>query len=48
MVGSPKWHCAELFHMMAMVDTYGLPHLFLTFFKDERFEFKWNDIDRDI
>ncbi len=33
MVGSPKWHRAQLFHMMVMVDTYGLPHLFLSFLR---------------
>jgi hypothetical protein len=33
MVGSPKRHCAQLFHMMAMVDTCGLPPFFSHFLK---------------
>jgi hypothetical protein len=44
MVSSPKWHCAQLFDIMAMVDTYGLPHLFFTFSSNETLEFKWSDI----
>jgi hypothetical protein len=44
MVGSPKWHYAQLFDMIAMVDTYGLLHIFFTFFSNETSEFKWGDI----
>ncbi len=44
MVGSPKGHCAQLSNMMAMVDTYGLPHLFITLSSNETSEFKWSDI----
>jgi hypothetical protein len=44
MVSSPKWHCAQLFDMMAMVDTYGLPRLFFTFSSNETLKLKWSDI----
>jgi len=44
MVGSPKWHHAQLYDMMAMVDTYVLVQLFLTFSSNETLEFKWSDI----
>jgi hypothetical protein len=40
MVGSPKWHYAQLFDMMAMVDTYGLPHLFFTLSSNETSKLK--------
>jgi hypothetical protein len=35
MVGSPKWHHAQLCDMIAMVDTYVLLQLFLTFSSNE-------------
>ncbi len=44
MVSSPKWHCAQLSDMMAMVNTYGLLHLFFTFSSNETLELKWSDI----
>jgi hypothetical protein len=44
MVGSPKWHHAQLYDMMAMVDIYVLLQLFLTFSSNETLEFKWSDI----
>ncbi len=44
MVGSPKWHHAQLYDMMAIVDTYVLLQLFLTFSSNETLEFKWSAI----
>ncbi len=44
MVGSPKWHHAQLDDMMAMVDTYVLLQLFLTISSNETLEFKWSNI----
>ncbi len=44
LVGSPKWQYAQLFDMMAMVDAYGLPQLFLTLSSNETLEVKWGDI----
>jgi hypothetical protein len=38
MVGSPKWHHAQLYDMMAMMDTYVLLQLFLTFSSNETLE----------
>jgi hypothetical protein len=35
---SPRWHRAQLYDLLPMVDTYGLPHIFLTLTSDKTSE----------
>jgi hypothetical protein len=35
LIGSSHWYRAQLYNLLAMVDTYGLPHIFLTLTSDE-------------
>ncbi len=44
MVRSSKWHHAQFYDMMAMVDTSVLFQLFFTFSSNETLEFKWSDV----
>lgn len=41
---SPSWHRNHLNDLMAFVDMYGLPHLFVTLTCDETSELRWADI----
>jgi hypothetical protein len=44
LTGSPCWHRAQLYDLLTMVDTYELPHIFLTLTSDETSELRWGDI----
>jgi hypothetical protein len=40
----PRWYPTQLYDLLAMVDTYGLPHIFLTLTNYKTFELQWGNI----
>lgn len=44
-VGSPAYHRAELHNLLAIVDAYGIPSLFLTLTADEASDMRWGEVD---
>ena len=44
LTGSSSWHRNHLNDLMAFVDMYGLPHLFVTLTCDKTSELRWTDI----
>jgi hypothetical protein len=42
---SPEWHRNQLLDLLAMVDAWGLPSIFLTLTADEVSKIRWQEID---